>query len=470
MKKRLFTILTIVLGTMFMVSCGGNDDPDPAPVNADNQKILTVMQNNYLWPLPANPNLTLDTRAFFGSLLSQNDRYTDVNASGNTITYTYSRISSTSDPVTTVYDAGFEYAINNYVSGVTYYVVLYVKPGTGASNYLTRGLYITKVNGTTVTSANAATLLPAAYAKGGDIELSIRTPMIETERVVKFAPAANYVEAPLLTSSILNEGGKKVGYIIYNNFSQGANGAYDTALANKLTQFNDNGVTTLVFDVRYNSGGSVYAVQSLGSALVKARDTSKAFIQQIFRPDLPKPVIPLNFQDKTAGGTVIPKLGDKLDKIYIITGQTTAGAPEALINALKAYRGAEIILVGEKTKGRNIATARTTENGGASTSGNWNLTLAYNYLADVNKGYNYTAGFTPNTVIKEVEVAAQKKILLGELGTKEEVILSQVLGMISGTVKSASVLETRSISSDRELRTSLGNRPGSNETTVDLQQ
>lgn len=465
MKKKLFTILTIVLGTMFMVSCGGNDDPDPAPVNTDNAKILTVMQNNYLWPLPANPNLSLDTRTFFGSLLSQNDKYTDGN-----ITYTYSRISSTSDPVTTVYDAGFEYAINNYVSGVTYYVVLYVKPGTPASSYLTRGLYITKVGNTTVTAANAATLLPAAYAKGGEIAVSIRTPMIETERVVRFAPAANYVEAPMLTSKVLMAGSKKVGYIVYNNFSQGSNGAYDTSLANKLTEFKSQGVTTLVFDVRYNSGGSVYAVQSLGSALVKARDTNKAFIQQVFRPDLPKPFIPLNFQDKTGGGTTIPTLGDNLDKIYIITGQTTAGAPEALINALKAYRNADIVLVGEKTKGRNIATARTTENGATSTSGNWNLTLAYNYLADVNKNYNYTAGFTPSTVIKEVEVAATNKILLGELGTEQEVILSRVLAMISGTAKSTSVLETRSMSSERELKTSLGNRPGSNETTVDLQQ
>lgn len=465
MKKKIFTILTVVLGAAFMVSCGGNDDPDPAPVNTDNQKILTVMQNNYLWPLPANPNLSLDTRTFFGSLLSQNDRYTDGN-----LTYTYSRISSTSDPVTTSYDPGFEYAINNYVSGVTYYVILYVKPGTDAGNYLIRGLYITKVNGVTVTAANASTLLYDAYKGGKKVDLMIRTPELTEEKPANFTAVANYVEAPMHASSVLTAGTQKVGYIIYNNFSQGANGAYDTGLANRLNEFKNQGVTTLVFDVRYNSGGSAYAVQSLGSALVKNRDTNSAFIQQVFRPDLPKPFIPLNFQDKTAGGTAIPKLGDQLTKIYIITGQTTAGAPEAFINALKAYRNADIVIVGEKSKGRNIATARTTENGATSSSGNWNLTLAYNYLADVNKKADYTGGFPPNTVIKEVEVAATKKVLLGALGTEKEIILSRVLDMISGTVKSASVLETRSTGVDRELKTSLGNRPGSNETTVDLQQ
>lgn len=462
MKKRLFTILSVVLGTMFMVSCGG-DDPVPTPPvdTKTNEQILTVMKNNYLWT-PNNVSLEQETPAFFKSLLSANDVYTD---GGNK--YNYSRISSTSEPAVTVYDPGFEYAINNYISGVTYYVVLYVKPNTPAKDFMARGLYITKVNGTAVTAANASTLLASAYSKGEKITLSIRTPMITEEKSVSFSPVANYVEAPMHTSSILTAGSKKVGYIAYNNFSVGANYAYDNSLAAKLTEFKNQGVTDLVFDVRYNSGGSLSGVQALGSALVKGRDTNKAFIQQVYRPDLPTPVRPLNFQDKTAEGkgVAIPTLGDQLGKIYIITGQTTAGASEALINAIKAYRANDIVLVGEKTKGRNIATARTTENG---TAGKWNLTLAYLYMADVNKNYNYTAGFTPNTPIQEVKVAAEKKILLGELGTKDEVILSQILATIGGAKSTLSV-ETRSTGFERELKTSLSNRIGANETMVDLQ-
>lgn len=462
MKKRLFTILTIVLGTMFMVSCGG-DDPVPAPPvdTKTNELVLTVMKNNYLWT-PNNVSLEQETPAFFKSLLSANDVYTD---GGNK--YNYSRISSASEPAVTVYDPGFEYAINNYISGVTYYVVLYVKPNTPAANdkSLARGLYITKVNGTAVTAANASTLLASAYSKGEKVTLTIVTPMMTNLRDVSFTPVANYVEAPMHASSILTAGSKKVGYIAYNNFSAGANYAYDNSLAAKLTEFKDKGVTDLVFDVRYNSGGSLSGVQALGSALVKGRDINKAFIQQVFRPDLPKPFIPLNFRDKTLGNTAIPTLGDQLDKIYIITGQTTAGASEALINAIKAYRLNDVVLVGEKTKGRNIATARTTEK---ETGAKWNLTLAYLYMADVNKNYNYTAGFAPNTPIQEVKVAAEKKILLGELGTADEVILSQILATIGGAKSTLSV-ETRSTGFERELKTSLSNRIGANETMVDLQ-
>lgn len=464
MKKRLFTILTIVLGTMFMVSCG-DDDPKPAPVNPDvNEDILEIMTRNYLWALPAEPNIYQPTEPFFTSLLHKNDVYTDGGQ-----TYNYSRISPVSNQTSTVYDPGFEYAINNYTGGVTYYVILYVKPGTSAADYLLRGLYITTVNGTAVTAANASTLLYDAYSKGADVKLSIRTPQITAEKTITIKPYANYVEKPLHTFSVLtggNLGSKKVGYILYNHFSSGPKAndySYDNTLAAKLAEFKTNGVTTLVFDVRYNSGGSVSAIQSLGSALVKGRDISKVFIEQIPRADLSNPNNTLKFQDKTAGNTNIPKLGDDLDKIYIITGQSTAGASEAFINALKAYR-TDVVLVGETTKGRAVATAGTQD-----ASKQWNLRLALSYLADVNKKYEYNnKGFTPNNKIQEVQANADaNNTILGEMGTDKEIILSQILEMINGTEFTAAP-GTRSSAFDREVKTSLFRRPGANETTIDL--
>lgn len=472
MNKKLFTLLIIVLGALNMISC--SKDSEVVMIDTKvNEQILDIMKKNYLWDLPAEPNVYLGIEPFFNSLLSKkNDTYTD---QGNT--YTYSRISAASSQPVIVYDPGFEYAINEYIYNgkvITYYVVLYVKPRTSAENFLSRGMYITTVNGTAVTKENASTLLYNAYAKGGNNEgvmgLMIRTPNIVAERAVTITPYPNYQEDPLYTSDILTVGAEKVGYILYNNFSTGPAGSkdydYENALAKKLADFQNAGISNLVFDVRYNSGGSVYAVQSLGSALVKGRDESKAFIQQVFRPDLPTPSSPLNFRKDTQGGVEIPKLGDQLDKIYIITGQTTAGAPEALINALKEYR--PVILVGETTKGRNVATATATENG--KEPGLWNLRIAYSYLADASKNYDYSKGFTPDKKIAEVQANADindNKNLLGKLGTKDEIILSQVLGMIGGTVSLSSV-ESRSVTSDREVKTSLSRRLGANETTVEL--
>ncbi|PXV65508.1 peptidase S41-like protein [Dysgonomonas alginatilytica] len=462
MRKKLFTILTIVLGTMFMVSCGG-DDPKPNPISPGvNEDILGIMNRNYLWALPAEPNIYQETEPFFTSLLHKNDVYTDGGK-----TYNYSRISAVSNQTGTVYDPGFEYAINNYTGGVTYYVILYVKPGTSAADYLLRGLYITTVNGTAVTAANASTLLYDAYSKGADVKLSIRTPQITAERTITIKPYANYVEAPLHTAKMLTAGTQKVGYVFYNHFSSSTPGTsdykYDNALAAQLNKFKTDGVTTLVFDLRYNSGGGTAAIQALGSALTKSRDTTKPFIEQLFRADLPKPNIPLNFVDKTGGNTDIPKLGDQLQKIYIITGQSTAGIPEAFINALKAYRS-DIVLVGEATKGRAVATSSTQD-----ASKQWNLRLALSYLADVNKKYDYNnKGFTPNTIIKEVQANADaNSTILGEMGTDKEIILSQILEMINGK-EFGPASGTRSSAFDREVKTSLFRRPGANESTIDL--
>lgn len=468
MRKKLFTILTIVLGTMFMVSCG-SDDPKTEPITpVVNEDILGIMTRNYLWALPAEPNLYQATEPFFGSLLNAKDVYTD---NGNK--YTYSKISPVSGQAGTVYDPGFEYAINNYRDDanpgkvITYYVILYVKPRTVAADYLLRGLYITTVNGVAVTAANAPTLLYDAYKDGKDVDLMIRTPQIEAERKITIKPYGNYVEAPLHTAKTLTAGAQKVGYVLYNHFSSGTKTGdytYDNALAAQLTKFNNEKVTTLVFDIRYNSGGSVSAIQALGSALVKNRDTSKAFIEQLFRADLPKPNIPLNFLDKTGGNTAIPKLGDQLEKIYIITGQSTAGASEALINALKAYNK-EIILVGEQTKGRPVATSNTQD-----VTKQWNLRLALSYLADVNKTYDYANGFIPKHIIKEVQANAdlnENTTLLGELGTEKEIILSQIINMIKGNQFEAAP-GTRSAGIDKEVKTSLSRRPGSNETSVEL--
>lgn len=469
MRKKLFTILTIVLGIMFMVSCG-SDNPKTDPFTpVVNEDVLGIMTRNYLWPLPAEPNLYQAAEPFFGSLLNAKDVYTD---NGNK--YTYSKISAVSGQAGTVYDPGFEYAINNYRDDanpgkvITYYVILYVKPRTVAADYLLRGLYITTVNGVAVTAANAPTLLYDAYKDGKAVDLMIRTPQIEAERKITITPYGNYVEAPLHTAKTLTAGTQKVGYILYNHFSSGTKTgdySYDNALAAQLTKFlNTEKITTLVFDVRYNSGGSVSAIQALGSALVKNRDTSKAFIEQLFRADLPNPNIPLKFLEKTGGNTAIPKLGDQLDKIYIITGQSTAGASEALINALKAYNK-EIILVGEQTKGRPVATTTTQD-----ATKQWNLRLALSYLADVNKTYNYANGFIPKHIIKEVQANAdlnENTTLLGELGTEKEIILSQILNMIKGSQFDAAP-GTRSVGIDKEVKTSLSRRPGSNETSVEL--
>lgn len=447
MKKRLFTILSIVLGSAFMVSCG-SDDPAPSPVDTTvNQKILTVMQNNYLWT-PNNVALSQEAPAFFNSLLNSNDKYKD----GNN-TYTYSSIWKVSDASGVSYDPGFEYAINKYEGGLTYYVIYYVKEGTDAANYLGRGMYITKVNNEAVSAANASTLLKEAYSKGGDMKLTILTPMILEEKTFTVKPKANHQENPLLAvnANVVPTAVTKVGYIAYNHFKSGENGSYDNALANKLAEFKD--ATVLVVDLRYNAGGAGMTTASiLGSALVKNRDTSKPFMYEVRRGDLNKDVAH-NYMDKTVGGVAIPKLGDQLNKVYIITGQNTNGLTAGFVKAMKLARP-DVVVYGEKTKGQNIL------RGSATIDNQWHLIVAMSYMADANKKYDYTGGIAPGVVVQEVqENASLKNTMLAPLGNKEEIILARILKAEGVAVtKSTNLFDAEETVSTKAIRSSLSDK------------
>lgn len=447
MKKRLFTILSIALGVASMVSCSSDNSVPVSPVDTVvNQKILEIMQSNYLWT-PNNVALNQEAPAFFNSLLSPNDKY----QSGDN-TYTYSGISKVGEATGASYDPGFEYAINKYEGGLTYYVIYYVKQDTDAANYLGRGMYITKVNNEAVSAANASTLLKKAYSAGADMKLTILTPLILEEKTFTIKPKANLQENPLLVANanVATSGSKRVGYIAYNHFSSGANGAYDNALANKLNEFKD--VTVLVLDLRYNPGGGMATANILGSALVKNRDTSKPFMYEVKRADLNKDAAH-NYLDKTAGGVAIPKLGDQLSKVYIITGQNTNGATSAFVNAMKTARP-DVVVYGEKTKGQNVLRGTTT------VENQWNLVVAMSYMADANKKYNYTAGITPSVVVQEVqENASLKNTMLAALGSKDEIILSRILTAEGITVtRSASLFNVEGVVSTKAIRSSLSDK------------
>jgi carboxyl-terminal processing protease len=415
MKKRLFPVVIGIVGAMFMASCSSNDTP-PRAENSANTEIYELMQNNYLWKLPTNVDKTLDPTQFFNTLLSSEDKYT---VRGETFHYSWITPANSGS---VSYDSGLEYAANRYENGEMFYVIYYVKPDTNAHQAgLKRGYLIGQVNGTPVTSENKNTLLRNALQTGGEVKLLVVNPAVSNPVEFKITGQKNYQENPIFTSKVIEQGSSKVGYLVYNQFNSGSNGAYDNQLMNVLQDFTTKGIDNLVLDLRYNIGGGYSSAQYLGSAIVKNRNTASTFIYFVGSTKL----LPYNFVDETANEVTIPKLGDKLKKVYIITGQNTASMPESFINALKPYLGSDLVLVGEKTQGRNIATVQ------AKTPNNlWLLNMAIGRYADKDQKSDYASGFTPNYAKTDVD---QKVVtILGELGDPKEAILAEVLSLING--------------------------------------
>lgn len=157
---------------------------------------------------------------------------------------------------------------------------------------------------------------------------------------------------PVVLSNIIEEGGHKIGYLLYAQFI----GTYNADLDTVFQHFKDAGVTDLVIDFRYNPGGGIDAAQHLASTLapedvVNAGKTLVTYqwndkYQQYWESNGVQNQLEVNFLSN-----VPVKMG--FDKIHFITGTQTYSAPELVIEGLAPYM--DVVTVGETTGGKYLA-------------------------------------------------------------------------------------------------------------------
>ncbi len=420
MKKNLFALAIGIFSILFATSCE-SDKPEtggggtPTPTNEVSAWIYKQLQENYLWSIPTNIDNKPGPEEYFAQIKNSADYVSD--------------LWKTADrPTTASYDIGFEYAINHYqTDNKIYYIIYYVKPNTSAATAdLKRGYLITKVNGDEPKSVDEAkTLMSEAIKTGNPITLTVMVP--GGDRTLPFVVTPQVInENPVYFSQTSTVNGNKVGYVLYNKFGANDNNEkYNKEIINKLQEFYNDNISYLILDLRYNDWGRISTAQIIASALVKGASTSDAFIIHKRREDLNKDT-EVKFVD-TAEGLSIPKLGDKLTKLYIITGKSTGATSESFTNALKAYWGSNLVVVGDQTLGKSNIASDITQNSNKE----WSMLVALSYMADKNGNYNYQSGITPNEAISEVNESNVSKIL-GDFGTENEAVYAKVISLISG--------------------------------------
>ncbi len=309
--------------------------------------------------------------------------------------------------------------------------VRYILPNSDASTKsIQRGDIFYAVNGVPLTVDSDGFLNPSGLSDDtftldmADYDNGNITPNGNTITLTK----TPYSENPVLIKNVHQVGSKKVGYLMYNGFYS----SYEGELNNAFAYFQGEGITHLVLDLRYNSGGSVNVATNLAS-MITGQFNGQIFAKQEWNEkrmsyfNSVNPDALLNkFTNTLSNGSGINSLN--LTKIYVLTTKSTASASELIINSLKPY--IDVTQIGDVTTGKNVGSITIYD---SPTFRKENLNPNHKYamqpivLKILNKNGigEYSSGILPNVTFTE------NYGNLGILGENTEPLLNLALNHIN---------------------------------------
>ena len=226
--------------------------------------------------------------------------------------------------------------------------------------------------------------------------------------------AAASSSAVPLSKTLTTAAGRKVGYILFTQHSQGAQDALITAFRGMQSA----GVQDLVLDLRYNAGGFLYVAQSAAAMVAGPSAAGQVFERARFSAKragaTANGAFYFSSQVETAekqypAGTALPQLD--LPRLYVLSSSYTCSASESIINSLRGI-GVQVILVGDRTCGKPYGFHRKDNCGKAYFPIEFQLTNA------AGSG-DYTTGFPVQCQVQENPATA--------LGSANEPLLAGAL-------------------------------------------
>lgn len=466
MKK--YFLLFLSIGTLF-VSCSTNDDEPVDPDTMENptdpvvetksradypvQDFMWQAMNLYYFYVSDVPNLdegnyaTLDEYVDFISsesnpadffnnkLVFSEDRFSFLSDDYKTLTAGFSGISKSN---------GLEYSLARFNnSDVVYgYVRYVVKNSDAAAKGLKRGDLFTSINGQPLFSnsdGNNTSLLRTADTYTLGMADFNNNEFTLNGKEVTLTKQEGLVEDPILVNKVLDVGGKKVGYLMYNQFA----GNSGEPLNDVFGEFKSEAISDLVLDLRYNPGGFGYITQILGS-LIHQPDSLKLFYTRRFNSKYEEALeiqggLKTNFvADTGTNDNNSKKTLNSLDlsKIYVIATGNSASASELLINGLRPY--VEVVHIGSTTVGKNQGSFTLVDSPATgfgynpdredeiNPNNSWAIQPITSQTENSEGFGDYSAGLPPTIGIDEDFSD------LGELGDASERLLARALQEISG--------------------------------------
>lgn len=329
-------------------------------------------------------------------------------------------------------ESGFEYQLYRESAGSSNVIMqlVYIKAGSPADLLgLKRGDVFYQINNTTLTTSNYRGLLGqtnSAYTA------TYRRYNRESESFADMGSVSinpiTFSENPILLDTVYELEGKKIGYLIYTFFSPGPSNnstIYDDQLKSVFGEFKNKGITDMILDLRFNSGGSETSARNLSSLLVKNATTSSLMFKKQYNSQVEKEILDdaslgrnfleIKFQD------FVENIGPNLSSgtLHVITSDRSASASEVVINSLKPYM--DVFIVGDTTVGKDAGSISIYDED--DPDNRWALQPIVVKLVN-SAGQDYPDGFLPNVLIED------RFLVLEPLGDVNEPLLGAALAAI----------------------------------------
>lgn len=418
--------LGLIVALSFISGC---KDDEPSSNEYVNDWILANMEYVYLWndDIPTKPNKSQSPDLFFNSLLSDEDRFSWIEENYEELLNSLQGVNK---------EAGYEFILY-YESSTSQNIiaqVAYIKTGSPAdARDLERGDVITHINGQQMTASNYSTLLEKTR-ENHTIKYSrynFATEQFEDKGTLSLT-TVEFAENPNHIHQVIDAGGgRKVGYYVYNFFAAGpttSSTQYDNEMNEIFSDFKTEGITDLILDLRFNSGGAESSTIKLASLIGTGVTSDDIFTIREYNDIVTEEIMddpgggPEFFNRKFANEA--NNIGSQLtsNRVYILTKNRTASASELLINGLKPYM--DVFIIGDTTIGKNVGSISIWKEDDPKNTWGMQPIVVKSYNSDHES--DYSEGFIPNIADDD------NSLVLYPLGDPDENLLNIALGEITG--------------------------------------
>lgn len=346
---------------------GGTPAPAPTPTPPSNTACSLrsqqefadgVLRERYLFPnllAPANPANFNSVQAFLNARVAparaQNrDRFTFATSIAEE-----NALIARGEGAGFGIKLGFDKPANNRVT------VLEAYEGTAAlAAGIDRGTELLAIG---VNSANMQTVA-SLMASGGPQAIGAAFGPLESgvTRVLRFQPVGGAIVERSVTKTVhsinpisnrygtlvFNDGGRRVGYLNLRTFIV-ADASRQLRVA--FGRFIDAGVSDIIIDLRYNTGGLNEVADVMGDLLIGRGRVGQPWSRLIGRPEL-QAEIDRAFPERRLRQE-FNAIGDA--RFAFITSGGTASASELVINSLLPYISNRMVIIGSNTVGKPVS-------------------------------------------------------------------------------------------------------------------